>query len=170
MLFFYVQLPPRLFFVLSFALLGLLLTFFSLRREGEVTSCFYLIVAGVLDVYQEEARHDTPTTRHDERHAWFTEGSRVQGEQRRLVRSLGRGQFFGESALGCDHQAKRTATVVARTGVTLLSLPSAMYVAVGAREVGRVRWGVCGEACAVARVRWRVCGEACAVGRVRVRN
>ncbi|ELR19800.1 uncharacterized protein ACA1_124010 [Acanthamoeba castellanii str. Neff] len=49
------------------------------------------------------------------------------GEQRRLVRSLGRGQFFGESALGCDHQAKRTATVVARTGVTLLSLPSAMF-------------------------------------------
>jgi CRP-like cAMP-binding protein len=44
-----------------------LLTFLSLRREGEVTSCFYLIVAGVLDVYQEEARHDTRHTTHDTR-------------------------------------------------------------------------------------------------------
>jgi CRP-like cAMP-binding protein len=72
-------------------------------REGEITSRFYLIVAGVLDVYQEE------------------------GEQRRLVRSLGRGQFFGESALGGDSQAKRTATVVARTGITLLALPSSTF-------------------------------------------
>lgn len=47
-----------------------------------------------------------------------------KGDQVQLLRSLGRGQYFGEAALSGE-SIKRSASVVARTSVTLLALDGA---------------------------------------------